>query len=81
MGFEDYHACSWQMNWFSGCIMTDVDRRADFRNSALPVLQMPRSTEFNIVSVDSLVDFWNSALPSLTDALISKILHCKIFTI
>ena len=38
IGFEACHACGWQMNFFSGFIMTVVDRRADFRNSALPVL-------------------------------------------
>lgn len=42
--------------------------------------QIPRSTEFNIASVDRQADFWDSALSTLTDALISKILHCKIFT-
>ena len=38
MGFEACHACGWQMNWFSGFIMTDVDRQADFPNSALPMM-------------------------------------------
>ena len=38
MDFEAYHACGVQMDWFPGCIMTYVDKRADFPNSALPVL-------------------------------------------
>ena len=81
MGFEAYHACGWQMNWFSGFIMTCVDKRADFRNSALPQCwQMPWSTEFNIARVDIQADFWNSALSSLTETVIFIILHCKIFT-
>ena len=42
--------------------------------------QMPWFPELNIARVDKRADFWNSALSSLTDTLISKILHCLIFT-
>ena len=38
MDSEAHHAYDWQIDRFSGCIMIDVDRQADLRNSALPVL-------------------------------------------